>query len=138
MVGSMTSFGRRLRRRRNPPSAPAQPARPLAVEVSAADFGTLVDVSGEVEVATSPQLRAALAARPRVSGGLLVLDLTGVTFLDSSGLSAVLTLQRESAAAGERLAVICPSGPARLLFEVTGVDAELPLYATRDAALAAR
>jgi anti-sigma B factor antagonist len=113
------------------------PARPLAVEVSAADFGTLVAVTGEVDIATSPQLRAALAARPR-TGDLLVLDLTGVAFLDSSGLSVVLTLQRETAEAGERLAIVCPPGPARLLFEVTGVDAELPLYTTRDAALAAR
>jgi anti-anti-sigma factor len=136
MVGSMTSISRRLRRRQNPPSASEGPVRPFAVDVSAADFGTLVAVTGEVDIATSSKLRAALAARPR-AGGLLVVDLTAVTFLDSSGLSVILALQRETGAAGERLAVVCPPGAARLLFEVTGVDAELPLYATREAALAA-
>jgi anti-sigma B factor antagonist len=137
MVRSMTAFSRRLRRRRNPPSEPAQTARPFAVEVSAAEFGTVVTVTGEVDIATSPQLRAALAERPQ-AGGLLVLDLTAVTFMDSSGLSVILTLQRDTVASGERLAVVCPPGPARLLFEVTGVDAELPLHPTREAALAAR
>ena len=137
MVGSMTSIGRRLRRRPNPRVAPDQPVRPLTVDVSAADFGTLVEVTGEVDIATSPQLRAGLAARPR-TGGLLVVDVSAVTFMDSSGLSVVLGLERETAAAGERLAVVCPAGPVRLLFEVTGVDTELPLYATRAAALAAR
>jgi anti-sigma B factor antagonist len=137
MVGSMTPISRRLRRRRNSPSAPGGPARPFAVDASAADFGTLVDVAGEVDIATSSKLRAALAARPR-TGGLLVMDLTAVTFLDSSGLSVILDLQREAAAAGEQLAVVCPPGAARLLFEVAGVDTELPLYATRDAALTAR
>jgi anti-anti-sigma factor len=135
MVGSMTSIGRRLRRRQKQPLGPAPPARPFDVVVTAEAFGTLVTVTGEVDIATSPRLRAALAERPRTEG-LLLLDLTAVTFMDSSGLSAVLNLQRDTTAAGERLAVVCPPGPARLLFEVTGVDAELPLFATRDAALA--
>jgi anti-sigma B factor antagonist len=135
MVGSMTSIGRRLRRRRNPLTPPEQqPVRPFSVAVSAADFGTLVEVAGEVDIATSPRLRAALAERPP-TGGLLLVDLTDVTFMDSSGLSVVLTLQRDTTAAGDRLAIVCPPGPVRLLFEVTGVDAELPLYATRAAAL---
>lgn len=135
MVGSMTSIGRRLRRRQKQPVAPAPPARPFDVAVTAEAFGTLVAVTGEVDIATSPRLRAVLAERPRTEG-LLVLDLTAVTFMDSSGLSVVLNLQRETTAAGERLAVVCPPGPARLLLEVTGVDTELPLFATRDAALA--
>jgi anti-anti-sigma factor len=131
----MASFGRRLRRHQKAPVAPDAPARPFAVQVSAAGFGTLVEVTGEVDIATSPRLRAALEERPRAEGRV-VLDLTGVTFMDSSGLSVVLSLQRDAAATGERLAVVCPPGPARLLFEVTGVDAELRLFATRDAALA--
>jgi anti-sigma B factor antagonist len=136
MVGSMTSIGRHLRRRRTTAIPPEQqPVRPFAATVSATDFGTLVEVTGEVDIATSPRLRAALAERPR-TGGLLVVDLTTVAFMDSSGLSVVLALQHDTTAAGERLAIVCPPGPVRLLFEVTGVDTELPLYATRAAALA--
>ena len=135
MVGSMTSIGRRLRKRQKQPLVPAPPGRPFDVVVTAEAFGTLIAVTGEVDIATSPRLRTVLADRPRTEG-LLLLDLTAVTFMDSSGLSAVLNLQRDTTAAGERLAVVCPPGPARLLLEVTGVDTELPLFATRDAALA--
>jgi anti-anti-sigma factor len=117
------------------PLAVPQPVRPFGVRGVPAEYGWLVEVCGEVDIATSPHLREALAQRPP-AGALLLVDLTDVTFIDSSGLSVLLTLHRDVKAAGERLAVVCPDGPARLLFEVTGVEAELPLFPTREAALA--
>jgi hypothetical protein len=41
------------------------------------------------------------------------------------------------APAAARLAIACPEGPARLIFEVTGVDGQLRLYGSREAAEAA-
>ena len=131
----MTSLGRRWRRRRAAPESPDRVVRPFVAEAVATDFGLLVDVAGEVDIATSPALRETLTRRPD-PGGLLLVDLTRVTFLDSSGLSVLLGLRQDMAAAGGRLAIVCPPGPARLLFEVTGVDTELPLFATREEALA--
>jgi anti-sigma B factor antagonist len=134
MVGSMTPIARRLRRRRIAPIPADRPVRPFTAEAVATDRGVIVDVAGEVDIATAPRLREALATRPRVDG-LLLVDLTSVTFMDSSGLAVILELQAEVAQAGARLAIVCPPGPVRLLFEVTGVDVDLPLFPTREAAL---
>ena len=65
------------------------------------------------------------------------MDLSGVTFVDSSGLGAFITFDRDLRARGGRLAIACPEGPARLIFEVTGVDGLLRLYGSREAAEAA-
>jgi anti-sigma B factor antagonist len=134
MVGCMTSLARRLRRRRAAAAAADVPLRPFSAVAGPASYGLLVEVAGEVDIATAPRLREALAERPP-AGELLLVDLSGVTFMDSSGLSVVLNLQRDLRDAGQRLAIVCPAGPARLLFEVTGVDTELPLFATREEAL---
>jgi anti-sigma B factor antagonist len=135
MVDSMTSIGRRLRRRRAAAPAVDVPVRPFSVVTSPIGDGLVVEVTGEVDIATAPRLREALEQRP-AAGGRLVVDLTGVTFMDSSGLGILLNLQRDVGDAGGRLAVVCPPGPARLLLEVTGLDSELPLFATRAEALA--
>ena len=57
--------------------------------------------------------------------------------MDSTGLAALLTLERELAARGGRLAIACPEGPARLLLDVTGVAERLVPHPTREAAEAA-
>jgi anti-sigma B factor antagonist len=132
---SMTPIVRRLRRRRAAPIAADRPVRPFSAETTPTDYGLLIDVAGELDIATAPDLRRALAARAP-EGGLLLVDLTSATFMDSSGLSVVLALHAELRAAGARLAIVCPPGPVYLLFEVTGVEDELPLFPTREAALA--
>jgi anti-sigma B factor antagonist len=132
---SMTPIVRRLRRRRAAPIAADRPVRPFSAEALPTEYGLLVDVVGELDIATAPQLRRALEARAP-QGGLLLVDLTSVTFMDSSGLGVLLALQADLRAAGARLAIVCPPGPVYLLFEVTGVVDELPLFLTREAALA--
>jgi anti-sigma B factor antagonist len=85
---------------------------------------TLVRVSGELDEA-------------RRGDGPILVDLTDATFMDSTGLALLLALDRDARAADRPLAIACPEGPVRLLFAVTGVESELPLYPTRAAALAA-
>jgi anti-sigma B factor antagonist len=141
MVGAMATFGRWwrgiVRRRRSGGAAVERAAGPLTVETVDTGVATMLVVSGEVDLATAPALRDALAARPGADGESVGLDLSGVTFMDSIGLALVLSLWREVRARGGRLAVVCPEGPARLLFDVTGVDTELELYPTREAAVEA-
>jgi anti-sigma B factor antagonist len=97
---------------------------------------TLVRVSGDVDIATRPELAAELDEARQGDGPILV-DLTDVTFMDSTGLALMLALDRDARASGRPLAIACPEGPVRLLFAVSGVESELPLYPTRAAALAA-
>lgn len=118
-----------IRRRRRAVPAPPAPARPFSVRPEPAGYGLRVTVTGELDIATAPQLRAAVAERPP-PGGLVVVDLSPVTFMDSTGLGVILRLHAALTAEGSRLAVVCPDGPARLLFQVTGLEGELPLFGT--------
>ncbi|GAB3575302.1 STAS domain-containing protein [Amycolatopsis endophytica] len=92
-------------------------------------------VSGELDLATAPRLEAAFrrlaARRPR----LVVIDLSGVEFLGSSGL-AVLTSAGTAGTAGIVLRIVAP-GSLRRIFTMTGLDKVLDLHDTVEEALAA-
>ena len=119
------------------PGPPPGAGPPLDVVVEAAPYGALVAIEGELDLATVPRVNTALAAEPVASAGAVVIDLTGVAFMDSTGLAALVTLDLELAARGGRLALACPEGPARLLLDVTGLAEQLAVFATRAQAEAA-
>src|SRR4051812_13058119 len=55
-----------------------------------------VHVHGELDLMTGPQLREHLAGALSRSGGCVVVDLTGTTFCDSSGLGALVATRRRA------------------------------------------
>ena len=125
-------------RKRDPaPAPPAGDGPPLDVDVAATPYGAIVSIGGDLDLATVPRLRAELGAEPLTGAEAVVVDLTGVTFMDSTGLSALLDVERDLTARGGRLAIACPEGAARLLFDVAGVTGQLALYWTREDAEAA-
>jgi anti-sigma B factor antagonist len=95
-------------------------------EVAASRSGarTVVTVSGELDIATAPQLSAvitlAMGSRPEA----LWIDLTALTFIDSTGLHVLSQANHRYDGA---LAIICPPGNIRRVFEIAGLAAELPL-----------
>jgi anti-sigma B factor antagonist len=113
--------------------ADALQAAPLSVEARwpGKDVAVLA-VTGELDLATAPRLESAfrrlVARRPR----LVVIDLSGVAFLGSSGL-AVLT---SASAAGIVLRIVAPGSLGRI-FTMTALDRVLDLYDTVEEALAA-
>ena len=111
--------------------APASELAPLDVDVAHTAYGALVAIAGELDVATVPRVSAALEAEPAASAGAVVIDLAGVTFIDSTGLGALVKLEHALAARSGRLAIACPEGPARLLLDVTGLTELLAVFATR-------
>jgi anti-anti-sigma factor len=54
--------------------------------------------------------------------GLLVIDLTGVSFIDSTGLRVLLTAAERAREQGRRLVVVRPPPPALRVFHLTRVD----------------
>ncbi|MEW2515817.1 STAS domain-containing protein [Streptomyces sp. NPDC046870] len=79
---------------------------------------SVITVRGEIDLHTCPQLARAAAIIP-LGGKALYVDLSGVTFMDSSGLNLLVLLRRRLHAEGGRLAVIgLQPQPARLL-EIT-------------------
>jgi anti-anti-sigma factor len=71
--------------------------------VAAFSDGHLVKVVGEVDLATAPQLADVLG---QFANGTIRVDITGVTFLDSSGLRTLLVAHRNAQRAGRRM-IVC-------------------------------
>jgi anti-sigma B factor antagonist len=90
--------------------------------------GAVVTVEGELDVATAPRLHAELAALVLKTGQVLVVDLAGVTFCDSSGISALIAARNVAEAAGAAIALAAL--PARLsrTFGLIGLADFFPTY----------
>jgi anti-anti-sigma factor len=101
---------------------------PIDITVGTDDRGVVVTVAGEVDIATSPQLRDA-CLRAMESGADVGIDLAGVTFLDSSGLSALVEARQRIDGLGGRFEIRAASRPARRVLEISGLDATLGLRA---------
>jgi anti-sigma B factor antagonist len=83
-------------------------------------------VTGELDLATSPELVKAAKDVLTQPSRALVLDIEGVTFMDSTGLSAILTVQRACEACECEFAVCGACPQVQRLFELVGVDRRLP------------
>jgi anti-sigma B factor antagonist len=96
-----------------------------------------VAVHGEVDINTVPALEAAIDAAVRDSVGAFVIDLSGVQFIDSSGLHVLMRARDKLGREDRALAVVCPFGPVRRVFELSGSSELFALYGSRDEAAAA-
>ncbi|MFF8830920.1 STAS domain-containing protein [Streptomyces sp. NPDC015131] len=67
--------------------------------------GPVVEIHGDLDHHTAGHLRAALREVPLAPGQLLVLDLRGLTFCDSSGISVLIAAHRQAGAAQARMAL---------------------------------
>lgn len=113
------------------------PPRAFGVKHAELQGAPGVRIRGEVDVSALPALTEALDVAIRETTGAFVVDLSCVDFLDSSGLS-VLVRARALLGRDERaLAVVCPPGSVRRLFDVAGVADLFFLYDSREAAAAA-
>jgi anti-anti-sigma factor len=94
-------------------------------------------LSGELDLATAPALQASLDEAVESGGADLWIDLSDVTFMDSTGLRALLATRRQLRVNSTSLAIICPEGPVRRVFTVAGLDDEFSIHTDRAAAHAA-
>jgi anti-anti-sigma factor len=98
------------------------PSPTFSVEHREADDRTVVVVTGEIDIASSPAMRAALESASDADD--LWVDLCETSFMDSSGLQALLDIHRRRAG---YLTVVCPPGNVRRVFDLTGVAGTLRL-----------
>lgn len=81
---------------------------------------TVVCLHGEIDISTASTLEAALVAGERTPAGAIVVDLTRVRFMDSSGLDVLLARRRRLAASGRNLVIQGASGAVLRLLELAG------------------
>jgi anti-sigma B factor antagonist len=86
---------------------------------------------------TAEELDADLARAVRESAGAVVLDLTGVTMLDSTALGVVAGCGRDLHAAGRELYLAGPNDRIRLLLKLTQLEGLFPIVGSVEAALEA-
>lgn len=93
---------------------------------------TVIGVVGDLDVAGAPELRR--RALELLAGGEtdLVLDLTGVDFVDSFGLGVVVGVLKRVRQVGGDLAVVCPEARVRRVFRLVDLDRVLMLVGSLD------
>lgn len=104
----------------------------IGLTIDAVDHGdwTVLVVEGELDLFTCPVLRDRVKAVPAARA--VAIDLSGVSFMDSSGLGTVIGARRTVDRAGGRFATIAPTGSSlHRLLSLAGIDQLLPVVASR-------
>jgi anti-sigma B factor antagonist len=104
---------------------------PLEVDISRVDSAHVIDVRGELDIASALGLASPLTDIATDGEGPVVLDLTGLSFMDSTGMSVLLNARRRLTRQGRRMLVVCPAGPVMRLFELTSLVDTLRVHPTR-------
>jgi anti-sigma B factor antagonist len=102
----------------------------FAVAVETAPEGAVVAVTGELDLATSPDLERAIERTP--PDARLVIDLTACTFVDSSAIRVLAARAHEASGAGGTVAVVATDAGIRRTLEIAAMDTVLDLRDTRD------
>ena len=124
----------------NGPLGGVPPAEQLmTIERDDRDGCLILAVRGEVDLSTGGRLmEAGSAALREAAGAPVILDLTGVDFLSSSGLGLLVALHDDGRELGAPLRVVVdPTRPVIRPIRTMGLDEVLALYGTVDEAVAA-
>jgi anti-sigma B factor antagonist len=89
------------------------------IEMSHGHPESRISVTGRLVIESSPRLRAALATAIReTTSAVLVIDLSALSYLDTSGVATLLEAARVASAQGVRLRVIGLTGEPRMLAQI--------------------
>ena len=110
----------------------------LELEVAEQAGWQVLVVHGEVDVTTTPRVRARLVAMLSDGRPQVIVDLEGVRFLDSSGLGALVAALKLARSRGGELRLVCEhQRSVRKVLEVTGLERVLERYDSVEDAVAA-
>jgi anti-anti-sigma factor len=94
-------------------------ARDFAIGMSHPDAQpTIISLSGELDIASAPELARVFASLASSDVRAVVVDLSALTFIDSTGISVLATAARETQARAGELIVAAPTSDVRRLFEI--------------------
>jgi anti-sigma B factor antagonist len=108
----------------------------LRIEVSHHGQWTVVEVGGEIDVATAPRLRERLISLVNDGQHQLVVSLEAVDFIDSTGLGVLISGLKRTRTHGGDLTLVCAEPRILKVFDITGLLNVFAVHGTVDAAVA--
>jgi anti-sigma B factor antagonist len=96
----------------------------------------ILAVSGEVDVYSAPALKDKITELLESGQTTLIVDLSSVAFLDSTGLGALVEARAATTEAGGAMPLVCNQERILKLFTITGLDGVFSIHAEVDEALA--
>jgi anti-sigma B factor antagonist len=104
----------------------------FAVHTHISEHVITLALSGELDLVSSPALERAMEDQAQSDADLVVVDLRGVEFMDSTGLHTVLRIQQAGHEVGRRFALIRGPDHVQRLFELTGLAETLTIVESPD------
>jgi anti-sigma B factor antagonist len=114
------------------------PGIDLAVDVSSNGAWTVIGVAGEIDLFTAPKLREQFlsALDDDSAADRLVVDLSQVSFMDSTGLGVLIGALRRVNERDGRMALVCEDGPVLRVLELTRLNEVFSIHGSVDDAVA--
>jgi anti-anti-sigma factor len=110
----------------------------LSLEVQTREAGngvTVVAPTGRLDVAGAPALKDAIGEALKNGQPRVVIDMEGVSFVDSTGLGSVIAALKQIRSAQGDLRLAAPNQQVRVVLELTTLDRVFPYYSTVEEAL---
>ena len=108
----------------------------MDIDVEQADGVTVVAPRGDLDMATVEEVRRMLASLIDRGQSRLLMDLTGVGYIDSSGMGALVAAMKQARAAGGDVRLCGLQDDVRGIFDMTRLSRAMSIHPTRQEALA--
>ena len=99
---------------------------PLTIRSSRQDDEHVVALYGELDLGGVEAVEEEMRRVERTTAGRIIVDLSGLEFMDSTGLRTMLQIHARSCADGDRVLFLRGGPVVQRLFEITGVESRLP------------
>jgi anti-anti-sigma factor len=118
---------------------------PAPFKASAAHFDDgirVVEVRGELDLSTAPELEGPLEEAVSAADASLLIDLTECDFIDSTGIALIVRAWKRLDGGGNgkdphRVVICSDNEQVRRVLDITGLELSIPIHGSRDDALAA-
>ncbi|MGW3357516.1 STAS domain-containing protein [Streptomyces bungoensis] len=108
---------------------------PLTITTRDASTGPVLEIAGELDYANADELRERLTTLALRPGQRLVLDLSGMEFCDSSGITALINARNHAHAAQADIALAAVPAHTLRVLRIVGLDQIFAVYPDRDSAI---
>ncbi|MBT3150138.1 STAS domain-containing protein [Streptomyces sp. CHD11] len=110
----------------------------LTLSTRTATSGPVIELTGDLDHDSAPQVRAALPHLDLRPGQHLIVDLDALTFCDSSGITVLIAARNYAHQRGAGIALAAVPDRVRRVFRIVGLDEVFATYPTAHEAVAAR